>query len=244
MEFLDLAKIGSKVKVNIDFRPFDRCHNTDGSSITTPDFTSCIFYVDYIYLDTDERRRFAQESHEYLIEQLQFNGNETIEVGATNKKIELNLNHPVKSIHWVIQDLGLHLGTIANSNPLTYELPYERVAKYTLNPFLRETFLNMKIQLNGHDRFTVRDAEYFRKVQPYQHFDSCPRKYIYNYSFSLKPNQHQPTGSCNFSRIDNAVMNISFSNYHNTHDKVLKIYVINYNVLRIMSGMGGLAYSN
>tara|TARA_B100000902_G_C27309549_1_gene917549 strand:+ start:695 stop:1939 length:1245 start_codon:yes stop_codon:yes gene_type:complete len=233
-----------EVKINIDFREFNKCHHTDGNTITTPNFTSCAFFVDYVFLDTDERRRFAQVSHEYLIEQVQFVGNEVIEVGATNKKITLDLNHPVKSIHWVVQDQALHLGTENNSNPLTYELPYSIVPKYTLNAFKRDTFSNMKLQLNGHDRFSVRDADYFRKVQSYQHFDSCPRKYIYNYSFAIKPNEHQPSGTCNFSRIDNAVMNITFSSYHNTHDKILKIYVVNYNVLRIMSGMGGLAYSN
>ena len=233
-----------EVKCNVTLRAFNKCHHTDGTTITTPSFTSCSIYVDYVYLDTEERRRFAQVSHEYLVEQVQFNGNESVEASATNKKVELNLNHPVKSLHWIIQDDVKHLGTGTSSNPLTYQLPYSRVAKYTLKAAARETFSTMKLQLNGHDRFTVRDADYFRKVQSQQHYDNCPRKYIYNYSFAIKPNEHQPSGTCNFSRIDNAVMNISFSSNHNTHGKTLKIYAINYNVLRIMSGMGGLAYSN
>ena len=233
-----------EVKCKVEFKAFDKCYHTDGNAITTPSFTLCSFYVDYVYLDTEERRRFAQVSHEYLVEQLQFNGNESVEVSATNKKVELNLNHPVKSLHWVIQDDAEHLGLVNNSNPFTYQLPYFRVPKYSLKAAARETFSTMKLQLNGHDRFTVRDADYFRKVQSYQHYDISPRKYIYNYSFALRPSEHQPSGTCNFSRIDNAVMNISFSSHHNTHSKTLKIYAINYNVLRIMSGMGGLAYSN
>ena len=161
---------------------------------------------------------------------------------ALKNRLACNIYRPLEA--GVAQDDAEHLGTVSKSNPLTYKLPYSRVAKFTLKAAARETFSTMKLQLNGHDRFTVRDADYFRKVQSHQHYDNCPRKYIYNYSFAIKPNEHQPSGTCNFSRIDNAVMNISFSSHHNTHSKTLKIYAINYNVLRIMSGMGGLAYSN
>ena len=98
--------------------------------------------------------------------------------------------------------------------------------------------------LNGHDRMAVRDADYFRLVQNYQHMDVCPTKTIYTYSFALKPSEHQPSGTCNFSRIDNASLNLTFNSNQRDGDRNIKIYAVNYNVLRIMSGMGGLAYSN
>ena len=97
----------------------------------------------------------------------------------------------------------------------------------------------MKLQLNGHDRFSKRKASYFRTCQPIQAGHKVPSKHIYMYSFALKPEEHQPSGTCNFSRIDNAQMLFTGSNTDN-----LTVYAVNYNVLRIMSGMGGLAYSN
>ena len=157
-------------------------------------------------------------------------------------KVELNLNHPVKSLHWIIQDDAEHLGLVNNSNPFTYQLPYSRVAKFTLKAAARETFSTMKLQLNGHDRFTVRDADYFRKVQSHEHYDNCPRKYIYNYSFAIKPNEHQPSGTCNFSKMNSADLRLTYSS--GIGNSLVRVYAVNYNVLRIMSGMGSVAFSN
>ena len=95
------------------------------------------------------------------------------------------------------------------------------------------------LQLNGHDRFAERDGTYFNSVQPYQHFPHAPSQGINVYSFAANPAEHQPSGTCNFSRIDTAKL-ITGGNL--TPDD--NIYAVNYNVLRIMSGMGGLAYSN
>ena len=212
-------------------------------------------WVDYIYLDTDERRRFAQVSHEYLIEQLQHTGVESLSGGTTNNKINLNFNHPVKSIHWVIQHENYTGGssvvdtTGSGSNPIDsgkntaggQKLVYfVKTAEFNKN----DTFKDAKLMLNGHDRMSTRDADYFRLVQNYQHMDVCPTKTIYTYSFALKPCEHQPSGTCNFSRIDNASLNLTFTSTQATGDRNIKIYAVNYNVLRIMSGMGGLAYSN
>ena len=112
-----------------------------------------------------------------------------------------------------------------------------------------------KLQLNGHDRFAEREGDYFNFVQPYQHHNASPSTGINVYSFAIRPEEHQPSGSCNFSRIDNAVLNLTltrdtFQTTQNSSDAVdqtsalVRVYAINYNVLRIMSGMGGLAYSN
>ena len=190
-------------------------------------------YVDYIYLDTDERRRFAQVSHEYLIEQVQ---EQTIEDNA--RSVTLTLNHPVKELFWTAT-VGV-MGTAA--------------AKSLTSP-TDATTGTFKLKLNGHDRFASRHYRYFSRVQVIDHHsgsgghDSTAARTATNvsslndaicvYSFALKPEEHQPSGTCNFSRIDTAVLE-STSDF--SANAVL--FAINYNVLRIMSGMGGLAYSN
>ena len=78
-------------------------------------------------------------------------------------------------------------------------------------------------------------------VQPLRHFSNSPISGVNVYSFALQPEEHQPSGTCNFSRIDNATLNIKWSK---VNVGICNIYTVNYNVLRIMSGMGGLAYSN
>ena len=189
-------------------------------------------YVDYIYLDTDERRRFAQVSHEYLIEQVQ---EQSLE--EDSRAVILNLNHPVKELFWTAtEDL---MGT-ANAKSLTSPTG---------------TGGNFKLKLNGHDRFASRHYRYFSRVQVIDHHSgsgghdttnnptdtnvSSLNDAICVYSFALKPEEHQPSGTCNFSRIDTAVLESGLDFEANS-----VLFAINYNVLRIMSGMGGLAYSN
>jgi hypothetical protein len=103
-----------------------------------------------------------------------------------------------------------------------------------------------KLQLNGQDRFSEREGTYFDLVQPYQHHTRTPDTGINVYSFALRPEEHQPSGSCNFSRIDNATLQLVLSNatVEGTKTAKVRVYATNYNVLRVMSGMGGLAYSN
>jgi hypothetical protein len=179
-------------------------------------------WADYIYLDTDERRRFAQVSHEYLIEQVQFQAGSSSSVST-----ELNFNHPVKELIWT----GPYL------NGLTTALV--DTAAYQL-------------KLNGHDRMSARPLSYFAKQQVWMHHTgpgdigpvaAASASAVGNsgtgiavYSFALKPEEHQPSGTCNFSRIDNAQL----TGPSQSRD----VFAVNYNVLRIMSGMGGLAYSN
>ena len=225
--------------------------------------TSCELLVDYIYLDTDERRRFAQVSHEYLIEQLQFTGTESLTSGSGNANIDLNFNHPVKQLNWIVQN-ETYLTTA--SGPSTTDTKRRATGnqklRYSALPNIKgryDTFQKAKIQLNGHDRMSERDSDYFRLVQNVNHSEVSPSKTIYTYSFGLKPSEHQPSGTCNFSRIDNAKLNLTFdtsTTSENTNDAAapytgqmgsgveVKVFATNYNVLRIMSGMGGLAYSN
>jgi hypothetical protein len=360
---------------------------------------SASIYVDYVFLDTDERRRMAQSPHEYLITQLQFTGDESI--GSTSNKIKLNFNHPVKELLWVVQPdanvdycgsfianmdnydscLGEGCGNCSScgasglyavfgAQPFNYTdaidvLPRasfaytnpqndstELVQDWSLsecdslqtlaapwslqvqpsaisntiytnaqrglaaadcvgrpiaaseppvgtnsnlfnggdtagvgsamipaligtppdpsaNKVLQSTVsmagsvvltkaalgmhcwgqnpvVTAKLQLNGQDRFSERLGTYFDLVQPFQHHTASPDTGINVYSFALRPEEHQPTGSCNFSRIDNASLQLVVSANAVGGNKTAKVrvYAINYNVFRVMSGMGGLAYAN
>jgi len=220
-------------------------------------------WVDYIYLDTDERRRFAQVSHEYLIEQVQQASN-TISTSTTNN-VSLNFNHPVKYLAWVAKNsTNVHgkYASVANeyqigdivgepgegSSPDSY---YTNLIKsyYTTTGAVTGASTagivggvkTCQLKLNGHDRFAERNGLYFNLVQPFQSFGTSPMPGVFSYSFALKPTEHQPSGTCNFSRIDNAQLTIVTDGNVQT---ALEVYAVNYNVLRIMSGMGGLAYSN
>ena len=248
-----------EVKLNLTIRPFADLINVTTSGAAQTTSLGCKLYVDYVYLDTDERRRFAQVSHEYLIEQVQFTGTETIATGTSSKNVTLNFNHPVKELIWA-HTTAAHAASGPGANACKW-------FNYSgLDASGTDSFQTGLLQLNGHDRFYVRYADYFRKVQSYEHHTRVPRvgadlagtnadttgrslrQYIYSYSFALSPEEHQPSGTCNFSRIDNAVLQLTYNatNGGETYASALNlnIYAVNYNVLRIMSGMGGLAYSN
>ena len=326
-----------EVKINIEIRPLDEClfavkqvnvANTDGEKVANAYAKSLVaasLYVDYVFLDTDERRRMAQNPHEYLIEQLQFTGDESI--GSSSNKVKLNFNHPCKELVWVVQpDLhvaycdsfigqttlhralgaqpfnytdaldalpntilafgsraqsGTAAGNVINDDGLfTDGMPGNATGTATgADPaagdktglttatfdgvsdagvfVLAETALNMhcwgenpvvtaKLQLNGQDRFSEREGTYFDLVQPFQHHTRNPDTGINVFSFALRPEEHQPSGTCNFSRIDNATLQlvVSAAAIGGVQTAKVRVYATNYNVLRIMSGMGGLAYSN
>jgi len=316
---------------------------------------ACSLFVDYVYLDNEERKRFAQASHEYLFEQLQFTGAETVS-NKTNK-VRLNLNHPCKELVWNTTSGKFKGGRFLAHNPTNVELARVnatkrfilRLARYLSGGLLLDLsgtgviqknsapltgvaygstiyndmwdqidpvvlsnspdldnvtilgrlltvaefsiptddlFFNydpaagtgpaasqdgsesldvqvyqwdnygcyldgsknpcdsVLLQLNGHDRFSQRDGNYFNYVQPWQCHTNTPADGINVYSFALNPEQHQPSGTCNFSRIDNATINIQYDSAFSLAGSEFNIYATNYNVLRIMSGMGGLAYSN
>ena len=332
-----------EVKINLDIRPIDEClwavstltceSPNKGVKVTTAYNQSLVaasLYVDYVFLDTDERRRMAQNPHEYLIEQLQFTGDES--VGSSSNKIKLNFNHPVKELVWVVQpdqnvdycaslECGQTLYSTLGAQPFNYtdavdalpnaihsfggpagvaattqsfitsdglfqdagavdnaaaqagqwwspnqdydapNLGFTGIANSGVSDagtfVMAETSLDMhcwgenpvvtaKLQLNGQDRFSEREGTYFDLVQPFQHHTRSPDTGINVYSFALRPEEHQPSGSCNFSRIDNATLQLVLSNatVEGTKTAKVRVYATNYNVLRIMSGMGGLAYSN
>ena len=349
-----------EVKINLDIRPIDEClwavgslqcaTSAKGGKVVTAYNQSLVaasLYVDYVFLDTDERRRMAQNPHEYLIEQLQFTGDES--VGSSSNKIKLNFNHPVKELIWIVQpdsnvdycsslECGQLLYNLLGAQPFNYTdavdaLPNaihafggKEATALTSQSFINDNMFNdagavdmtgpgwwngaqvngnpvnpvwysasnmagdggpnapyyygvqqppgylensgvsdagafvlaetalllhcwgnnpvvtAKLQLNGQDRFSEREGTYFDLVQPYQHHTRTPDTGINVYSFALRPEEHQPSGSCNFSRIDNATLQLVLSNatVEGTKTAKVRVYATNYNVLRVMSGMGGL----
>ena len=284
-----------EVKIKIDFETKANCafNLVDGNGSTDPlsdtaltdanvdPITDMSLWVDYIFLDTDERRRFAQLSHEYLIEQLQFTGTETLNAGSTNR-VKLNFNHPCKELIWVakpnnfkkkaswynyttLDNVDLTKALVADALPRSTALASitqfnssNYMAGFNFgdlnsNPLTTAStpFADTILQLNGNDRFSVRDGTYFSYVQPFQHHTNIPTNPGINvYSFALKPEDHQPSGTLNMSRIDTATLMVTTkSSLENAKSEPLtfdgiNIYAVNYNVLRILSGMGGLAYSN
>ena len=283
-------------------------------------------YIDYIYLDVEERRRMAQESHEYLIEQVQYNEDKGL--SSYQNRIDLTFNHPVKELIWVVQPTCYRSckapipgqtgnaysqynttsrgaryqsqatvaltsgngGTVAGAPGTgvpSYQAtnPAQNVNRLTPFTYDQTAVHKQWLQINGQDRLDARYGDYFNKVQPYQHhtgstntsynlqyvpsvpaaasssattavgsmaFQSIGQTRqpgIYSYSFALKPEEHQPSGTCNFSRIDTATLVLQLSgdcvvNQQQDATWDVRVYALNYNILRIMSGMAGLAYSN
>ena len=198
-------------------------------------------WADYIYLDTDERRRFAQVSHEYLIEQVQHQA-----FSANSTTLSLNFNHPVKELIWAGEGSsspGAH-GSPGNNAALQINNSTDK-----LNEVNTSTGGTVTLKLNGHERFAPRHHNYFAGTQVAAHHSGnggvINDLSLCVYSFALKPEEHQPSGTCNFSRIDNAqlVFTKGVSGSDNGA-RGIQVYAVNYNVLRVMSGMGGLAYSN
>ena len=248
-----------EVKININFESAANCVTNSTTAGLNLGFSASL-WVDYVYLDTDERRRFAQLSHEYLIEQLQFTGQEAIT--GPSIKPKLSFNHPCKEIiffastntvsQWFNYTTAISLDWTGVE---TYETMKTKLAQtnydYTVNNNTPSNPIKTaKLVLNGNDRFYERPGRYFNIIQPYQHHENIPTNAGINvYSFSLKPEEHQPSGSLNMSRIDTAVLNLTFedkslSTNYDPLNYNLFVYAVNYNVLRILSGMGGLAYSN
>ena len=240
-----------------DFAPLANNPHAVRDRVNAANLVAASLYVDYIYLDTDERRKFAQVSHEYLIETLQFTGGESIT--SSSNKIKLNFNHPCKELIWVVQrdsfvscDDSI-VGPWKGAQPFNYSDWWDRAALDSGYSVTRVEGLagnnptvTALLQLNGHDRFQMREGDYFNLVQPFQHHTNVPATGINVYSFALQPEQHQPSGTCNLSRIDNTTLLLTVSNnaVGTATSSVVRVYATNYNVLRVMSGMGGLAYSN
>jgi hypothetical protein len=227
-----------EVKINILWNKAKLIFATTDGSDKTPNSAppkQANLLIDYVYLDVEERRRMAQESHEYLIEQTQFNEDKGIT--TANVRLDLTFNHPVKELVWVTQQTAKRDCRI--TNPTTDPLGYDNI------------IYDCAVQINGQDRVPALPRQYYNLVQPYQHHSGTTLAGVNCYSFAVRPEEHQPSGTCNFSRIDTAHIVFSVDGATqigyddlDTNDYSIRTYAVNYNVLRIMSGMAGLAYSN
>ena len=194
--------------------------------------TEVRLYVDYIYLDTIEQREFANAKHRYLIEQVQNSGAESIIANTSTLRFPLPFNLPIKELFWVVQlnDVYITNDLFNYSNTIDPVVPPDN------------SIASAIIYINGIERFSVRKGDYFRLIQPYQKHTRSPNGFIYIYSFSVKPEEHQPSGCSNFSKIDTKEIFLNIPS--NTGSQQLRVYALSYNILRIMSGMGGLAFSS
>jgi hypothetical protein len=227
------------------------CNGTGANQTLTP---SVKLYGDLIYLDSEEKKRFAQKPHEYLIEQVQFNGKETL-----STKHQLNYNHYVKEIIWVCKSKNveerLPTGTDTidaihnidggdhnNGNDyFNYTANAKTFTEHLFTDEYYEHFSKATIILEGNERFSKRNASYFRTIQPHNHHTNVPlnrEKKIYLYSFALHPEEHQPSGFLNFYKVVKA--ELQFDDILDNED--ILIFATNYNILRISDGMGALAY--
>jgi len=222
-----------------DLRNIVKSDSTNWSNPTTTGNDLDIqIWADYIFLDSNEQKLFSKINHEYLIEQLQYTGDDTLFSNILSYDFNLHFNHPIKEIFWIIQN---NLDTITNSNTGNNHTKYTHI--HVSNS---DTFNTATIQINGQQLFPHRNAEYFRELMPLKTYEHIPKKHIYLYSFSLFPNQHQPSGSFNFTNVDTAILNLTFNNTgagSSTNSKV-KIYAVNYNILKIMSGQASVVYQN
>jgi len=239
-----------EVKFNINFQQAAQVFVVADSTVPTqlqlPGYQNMSVYADYVYLDTTERRQFAQNAHEYLIDQLQWQNDQ-----SGNSSIRLNFNHPVKELIWTgapnyFVNSGSNPGNEYYDNVQGPATPSPIVQGDDSQNSAALVQTQCKITLNGTDRFTYRNLKYFTRNQIWDCHTGFGATGIADsiavYSFALRPEEHQPSGTCNFSRIDNAQLQFLYGGGETT--KSLDIYAVNYNVLRIMSGMGGLAYSN
>jgi hypothetical protein len=196
-------------------------------------------FGDYIYLDNDERRKFAAAEHEYLIDQLQIAPIQSIAAGITTLSVPLYFNHCCKEFIWVVQESRMK----AAREWFNYSsaLQYNGGEPGVVDQDLLSTAI---LRLDGYDRFYIRTAPFFRLTQPYQHHTNVPTPpvYIYLYSFSIKPEEEQPSGSLNCSKIDDIVWGLTFNTNEIDQDRTVRFYATNYNVLRIIGGLGGLAF--
>jgi hypothetical protein len=246
----------AEVKIKITFEKFENLivavnngqYATPTLNGLTPTFNDFKIWNTYYYLDTIERRKFAQNPHEYLIEQVQSQSG-IVQSLTLENNIRINLNHPTKELIWVFT----RNGSSAPQND--FSIGTNIIPNGTPNQFA--PLYNFKLIINGTDRFKERPGEYFRLVQSYDHHTRTPSNYIYIYSFSLRPEDHQPSGTCNFSRVDSSQINFYLrnsisspgnldsspqENYTDLPD--YNLYAPCYNIMRIMGGYCGLAYAN
>jgi hypothetical protein len=227
------------VKIVIQFKTFDQCWFKLSDGAIPPEkvmITRSSLICNYIYLDTHERQKMAsQETIEYLIEQFQIANVTNITLNTINLNVPIYFNHPIKELIWMYRT------NVATNTNNYYN--YANIINYnTPNEIRMEPFDNLQLRFNGNDRFENISSRYFYLYQPYRHHSCGTSQYIHVYTFALNPEGVQPSGTCNFSKLDNVVLNLSCT--PNIQDGSIYIYGVNYNILRIQSGMAGIMFSS
>lgn len=213
-----------------------------------------ILWTNYITLDKDERKRFTQSPHEYLIEQVQ-----TSVDTVPSQKLRVQFRHPVKELIWcypIVSTNPNQLWNFTTNTSVQITLGSSTSINSTLTPTLYNNTKwvedgpttsdwavgpldNITLFMNGQERFQ-HTGKFLNQVQPYTYHSGSPYPGIYVYSFALKPEDAQPSGTCNFSRIDSTEFSINLKSGATNPNQ--EMYAVNYNVLRIQSGLGGLAF--
>ena len=233
------------IRINITLRPLSQLFIVDNpranpcdQSAVAASITKCIMYGDFIHLDVEERRRFVANSHEYLIEQVQYTPSISIDPSATVVQVPMEFNHPLRELYWVVQR------NQAVSAHQWFNYTSISIGETSIQGF--QNLINTALlRIEGYDRFDVRNADYFRLVQPYQYHTVIPiDDYIYSYSFALKPEDMQPSGSMNASRLDTMTLQLEMNNtvLPPRGSANVRIYGLNHNILRIVDGFGGLLF--
>ncbi len=234
------------IRINVWLRPLQELfystelvNNCTTTTVQNAKITQMQFWGDYVYLDVEERRRFVSSTHEYLIEQIQYTSKIGIPAANTNAPTRIEFNHPCREFIWVIQrDLMAQYHEWFNFSSLaTHEVGVRK-----------DLLSSAHIQLDGQDRFEARDAGYFRLVQPWQYHTCIPNDdFIYLYSFALRPEDLQPSGSMNASRIDNITLQAALTADADLSPArgtaTIRVYATNHNVFRVVNGFGGLLFT-
>lgn len=236
------------VELHLELRPFRELYTINGHAPTDEEHARYFGsrgtievdpYVElnYVFLDTAERNFFANASHDYLVEQISLIETENV---SRTTFVELPLTNPVKEIVWCFSRNDAK----TNNSWFVYT-----DQMYTDDAMCRCTDSEIMeagtILFNGLERLEKKDAAYFNLIQPYQHHRNIPPKGIYCYSFSLNPEHFQPSGACNWSRIRNVQLVLDRINREaeTPAEYDVRVYVVRYNFLRIIGGLGGLAYA-
>lgn len=241
------------IDIIIKFRPLEQCWVSNKKNVPSPNVSmEGNLVAGYVYLCAEERRTFYKQSHVYLMEQLQLNENNTSEFNVGRMNIELDFMHPVKEMIWFVQRndvVGPPDGVWESDCSYPKGNDHFNFTSSTIPRKCKtpETFIAAKLQLSGVDRTIFWPASYYRLIQNYYFHTRIPTaNNIYTLSFSLAPEDHQPTGECNMSMVDNARLCIKLGtrNKHDQYGVRVKIYATNYNIFLITGGMGAPMFYN
>lgn len=234
------------VRLNITLRPLQGVFVVDNPGAVPCDvtvkpasITSFNMYGDFVHLDVEERRRFVANSHEYLIEQVQYTNSISIDKTATTVQLPMEFNHPIRELYWLIQrDAAVNAHQWFNYTNLS-------IGETSTQTGFQNLITTAILRLDGFDRFDIRNADYFRLVQPYQYHTVIPiDDYVYSYSFCFRPEDTQPSGSMNASRIDSIVLQLQLNATVSPArgPANARIYALNHNILRVTNGFGGILF--